>query len=168
MDSRENWLRGVLCRVRGRRRRSSATLLRPAITSFWTSARHSSRPSPPHRSTWFTTSILRFGPALHRFTENFLLAHTKLSTAKQETFHRYTRGFRSIENFLLVHKKLSISALGTSLARAGHGRRSRKPRYAVHAARGDIRVRTQCLPSWEIYQVNLKSCWRGVFVFLSK
>ena len=51
--------------------------------------------------------------ATPRYTRNFPLAHRKLSTGKQETFHRYTSSaqevfHRSTENFLLAHRKLSF------------------------------------------------------------
>ena len=50
----------------------------------------------------------------HRHTRNFLLAHEKLSTDIQETFHRHTR------NFLLAHKKLSTGTKETFYRRKGN------------------------------------------------
>jgi len=48
--------------------------------------------------------------------------------------------------------------------RAGH-RRSRARRYVHDSKCGNLRARHPWIRSWNKYQVDLGSCWRGIFVF---
>jgi hypothetical protein len=46
--------------------------------------------------------------------------------------------------------------------------KDRKHRYAVDAARGELRARAADLQSWDFSKVGLGSCWRALFVCLPK
>ena len=121
------------------------------------------------------TPLQRIGVGL--FAVTFSMVAAALVEARQR--RHAADGGRLLSIFWIAPRTVGMEKSiddGEGLARTGEDRsrarernvEARKLRYGVYAARGDIRVRCRCLASWEIYQVNLRSCWRCVFVFFSK